>query len=214
MTSPNNPFDDEAVLAASNGDLQKRAHVIACMAEPVRAMVVVRLAPSAMRAQDVDDIVQDALTAISEGLPSMRAPTVGTLRAFASTIVSRKVANYLSNDKRRSNEQAISLDLPAGDGSSVGALRHLLSASGISPGSAAARREQIHNLLVHLAALKDAHREVITMTVIDQLPIAEVAERMNLTRPATSMLLFRAMKTLRRNITGSSQLGDNHESAP
>jgi len=30
---------------------------------------------------------------------------------------------------------------------------------------------------------------------------------MNLTRPAASMLLFRAMKSLRRNVTGSSRLG-------
>lgn len=213
MLTPQEPLDDALVRAASDGDLQKRGHLIACMAEPVRTMVIVRLTPSALRAQDVDDIVQDSLTAISEGLPSMREPSVRTLRAFASTIVSRKVANYLSNDKRRANERVVSLDLTEGDGSSVGALRHLLSASGISPGSVAARREQIQNLLVHLAALKDAHREIITMTIIDQLPITHVAERMNLSRAAASMLLFRAMKTLRRNITGSSQLGEDHESA-
>lgn len=206
-------FDDQAVRAASDGNARERARVIACLAEPVRAMVVVRLAPSAMRAQDVDDIVQESLAAISEAMPTMREPSVGALRAFASTIVTRKVANYLSDNRRRSDERAISLDMTVGDGSSVGALRHLLSASGFSPGSVAARREQIRNLLAQLAALKASHREVITMAIIDQLPISEVAERMNLSRPAASMLLFRAMKTLRKNMTGSSQIGGNHDTA-
>ncbi|MCB9855759.1 MAG: sigma-70 family RNA polymerase sigma factor [Phycisphaerales bacterium] len=213
MTGSRAQFDDEAVRAASNGDSQQRSHVVTCLAEQVRTMVVIRLAPSPMRAQDVDDIVQESLAAISQALPAMREPSVGSLRALASTVVTRKVANYLADAKRRSNEQAISLNVPMGDGSTVGALRHLLSASGISPGSIAARRELIHNLLLSLAAMKDTHREVITMAIIDQLPITEVAERMNLTRAAASMLLFRAMKTLRRNITGSSRIGGSHEPA-
>jgi RNA polymerase sigma factor (sigma-70 family) len=208
MSTPKTFFDNDAVRAARDGDTQKRSFIMTCLADSVRAMVVVRLAPSAMRAQDVDDLVQDALTAISEGITTLREPTVATLRSFASTIVSRSVAKYLSRDPQRNNRKPVSLDAETGDGSSAGALRNLLSASGISPGAIASRREQVHGLLMHLAALKASHRDVITMSIIDQLPMNEVAERLGLKRPAASMLLYRAMRILRRNITGSSQLGD------
>lgn len=207
MSTPKPLFDDDAVRAARDGDEKQRSFVVACLAESVRAMVVVRLAPTGMRAQDVDDLVQDSLTAISEGLTTLREPTVATLRSFSSTIVARQVATYLSKDPRRMNRQPMSLDVATGEGSSADVLRNLLSASGISPGAIASRREQTHRLLVHLAALKESHRDVITYSVIDQLSMIEVAEKMGLNRPAASMLLFRAMKTLRRNITGSSQLG-------
>jgi len=214
MTTPESPFNDEVVRAARDGDAEKRSIAIAHLADPVRAMVVVRLAPSALNAHDVDDLVQESLSAISKGLNSIREPSVGTLRAFASTVVTRVVASYLSSNKNRKGRKSVSLETEVGDGSSAGVLGDLLSASGISPGSVAARREQIHNLLIQLAALKDTHRDVITMTMIDQLPVTEVAKRMGVSRPAASMLLYRAMKTLRRNVTGSSTLGDDDATHP
>lgn len=84
----------------------------------------------------------------------------------------------------------------------------MLSASGTSPLSAADRFDCLQNVLGELGQLNERHREIITLAFFDQLATGEIADRLGISRPAASMLLIRAIKALRRRVTGSSQLGD------
>jgi RNA polymerase sigma factor (sigma-70 family) len=81
----------------------------------------------------------------------------------------------------------------------------------MSPRTVVERAEQLNRLMIELGQLKPAYRDVITLAFFDQLPMDDIARRMDISRAAASMLLLRAVRTLRRNMTGSSQTGASDE---
>ena len=89
--------------------------------------------------------------------------------------------------------------------SGAGPLWQFISASGTSPPSAVERAELTRRLMLELGKLKPTYREVIALAIFDELPMRVVAERMHTTRPAASMLLIRAVQTLRRSMDRPSE---------
>lgn len=205
---------DEVVQAASGGSTVECERVAQALAPQVRLMVMARLSPTPAQFHAVEDVTQAALTSLTAGLERLNHQTVPGLRAFVSTIVARRVADHLR--ARRpvavAGGRIRSLDSSVGDYSDAGMLWQFLSASGTSPPSAAERADELRLVMEELGHLKPEHREVVTFAFFDQLPTSEIATRLDISRPAASMLLIRAVKTLRRNITGSSQVGggDTH----
>jgi RNA polymerase sigma-70 factor (ECF subfamily) len=59
------------------------------------------------------------------------------------------------------------------------------------------REERLQRLEAALRELSPEHREVIVLSRIENLPLAEVAERMERTPVAVSGLLLRALRKLR-----------------
>lgn len=201
---------DAQVAAASQGSMSDRDKLLKALAPQVRAMIVIRLAPNVSQEHAVEDLAQQSLTDILSGLATLRTPVVGALKRFASTIVTRRVADYLRDGRGTKLRATASLDSSMAAMSSVAFLRELIPASDLSPRSIAARAEQTRNVLEGLGQLKEEHRTAIAMAFFDQLPISDVAEHFGISRPAASMLLIRAVKTLRRNLTGSSKVGHPH----
>src|SRR5262245_55831450 len=119
---------DELVRSAAGGSVVDRDRLLQALAVQVRAMVTARLAPAPAQFPVMEEIAQQALLNIAEGLSSLRVPGVVALRSFASTVVSRRVADYL----RRSNGVAApgirSLDSTLHNMAS-GRLRDLIPAS-------------------------------------------------------------------------------------
>lgn len=176
-------------------------------------MVNARLNPTPAQAHAAEDLVQDVLLQLGEGLNALRARTAGGVRAFASTIASRRVADLLrgrgqpvgavGQDGVRSLHSTVVAGMSA-----ASPLWAMLSAGGASPGSLADQADLAQRVMNELVMLKSEHREAITLAFFDQLETRDIAERMNMSRPAASMLLIRALKALRRRLTGSSQVID------
>ena len=59
-----------------------------------------------------------------------------------------------------------------------------------------------------LGQLKAEHREVITLVFFDELNVADAARQMGVSRAAAAMLLLRAVRGLRRQMTGKSTIGE------
>lgn len=205
---------DALVRGAAQGDLSQRDRLFILLTPQVRIMVNARLQPTAAQAQVAEDLVQEVMLALSEGLATLQRQTVSGLRAFASVVVSRRVADLLQ-DKARLHRHANgrrpqSLDSAAGthlSGSWVAApLWATLSASGHSPMSEVGHDELFHRIVAALSELKEEHRTVITLAFFDQLDTHDIAERLGITRPAATMLLMRAIRTLRRTLTGTSRV--------
>ncbi|MCP4249378.1 MAG: sigma-70 family RNA polymerase sigma factor [bacterium] len=171
----------------------------------VTAMVVARLSPMPSQWHAAEEIVQATMLALTTGLPRLENRCVAGLKSFASTIVTHKVADFLRGrgDGGSSKEVTISLDSVQLSGSATGALWQFLSASQISPRSALARAEQVKIAVYELGRLRRQYREVITLAFLDELPLGEVADLLGLSKPATSMLLVRAVRALRRRLTGN-----------
>jgi len=196
---------DGFVAAACAGDVADRNRLMSLIGPRVRAMILVRLAPTASQLESVEDLTQQALLALIEGLAQLRTRTVEALRSYVSIIAERQVANFLRNQANGpGHRRPANVDRLLTDASASGVFTSLLASSGLNPRSAAARAELTRRLVAELGVLKPEHREVIVLSFFDQLHIAEVAERLGINRPAASMLLMRAIKALRRRMTGAA----------
>src|SRR5260221_625975 len=89
---------DDMVGAAAGGSGEDAGRVIASLENQVRAMTIVRLAPSPAQWHAVDDLVQQSLAAIADGLPTLRQSDLAGLRSFASAVISNKVRDFLRED--------------------------------------------------------------------------------------------------------------------
>ena len=199
---------EETIQAAAQGSASAREALMKALLPQVRAMVIVRLAPTPAQFPAVDDLTQQALMGVSSGLSTLRHPLQGALASFVSTIVARTVAAFLRQGAAAKNRRPVrSLDSSIIEDSVSGALRDFLQASALTPRSIAARAELVRRVVAALGELKPEHREVITLAFFDRLSMSEIAERMQLARSAASMQLVRAVRALRRMVTGSSRLG-------
>lgn len=199
---------DEVVKAAVGGSERDRERILESMATRVRAMVVGRLAPTPAQFHAVEDLTQQAVVTVAESMETLRNTTVGSLNSFVSVIVSRIVAGFLRSRRSGAKPAVVSLDSSWHDASVSGPLRELLAGSTLSPRSAVARAEETRRAIEELGRLKPRYCEVITLAFFDHLPVGEIAERMELSRPAASMLLMRAMTQLRKKCVDTPPQGD------
>lgn len=194
---------DEQVAAAVGGSQQAQSLVMDALAAQVKTMVAIRLAAKPGQAHLVEDLAQQSLLAILQNLSSLKSSSVVALKAFASTIVARRVADHLR--QRPEQRQGRSLDSTAFVLSTAAPMRELLPATDTTPRSAAGRAELSRLAIRELGMMKPTYRQVITLAFFDQLPVKEIAVQMDLSRAATSMLLFRAMKALKSRIAQAGQ---------
>ena len=203
---------DDVVRAAAEGSRDDLGHLLSTLQPQVRLMVVARLSPTAAHLHVVDDIAQQVMIALATGVCRLKHRTVAGLKPYLSGIVAHKVSDFLrGHGEGKLAMGAGSLDSTVGALSNAAPLWQFLSVSGTSPHSAAERAELAARLISELGRLKPRHREVITLAFFDQLPVSEIAAQMDLSRPAVSMLLIRAVQILRRNMTGSSKVADAHD---
>ena len=208
-----NDITDAQIASCVAGSKKEIEQVLGAIEPQVRLMVAARLCASPRQHHAVEEITHLVMVGLSQGIHRLKNRTVGGLRAFASVIATRKVSDFLN---RRGGGDLVGPALRSLD-STVTALSgrvphwQILTGSGASPSSVAAQTEECAAVLKGLSGLKHEHREVITLAIFDQLPTREIADRMDISRPAASMLLIRAIKTLRRNLTGSSRLEGQDE---
>jgi DNA-directed RNA polymerase specialized sigma24 family protein len=124
-----------------------------------------------------------------------------------SGIVARQVVDSLRHPTagRAGLRAAVSLNTTVTSFSQAGPLWQILSASDTSPSSAFGRAEQVSRLIAELGRLKADYREIIILAFFDQLPMLEIARRRGSSPKAASMLLLRAVRTLRRNMGSFSK---------
>ena len=203
---------DEVVRRAAEGVREDIERVAEALLPQVRMMVGARLSPHPGRFDVVEEIAQAVMVAMTDGLPRLEKRTVDGLKALVSVIVSRRVVDFLRNRERAKlgGQPVASLDSTVAGWSEVGPLWKFLSISSDGPLTAAGEADQISVVLGELGRLKDEYREVITLALFDQLTTAQIAERLGISRRAASMLLLRAIRALRRRVTGSSQPGVTH----
>lgn len=195
---------DELVAAAVTGEPQALDRLLRAAAPQVRLMVAARLSADARQYAAVEDISQVACMSIIKSLPTLKSCTASGFKAFASTIVSRRVADHLRNKQRVGGGGVASLDSTVAGLPDAGPLWQFLSASGTSPLSAADRADAFARVMKELGRLKPEHRDVITLALCDQLSTTEIAEQMDISRPAVSMLLIRALNAIRKKLGQSN----------
>lgn len=198
-------LSDDEVRSAAVGSRPELGRVVEALEPQVRLMVSVRLSPTPAQFDAIDELTQEVLLAVTTAIGRLETQTVDGLRAWLSGIVMRKVADLIRRRPgRRGNRPPVrSLDSTIASFSRAGPLWQLLSASGVSPESAAEHSELVEGLLATLGRLESQHREIITLAFFDQLPMSEIARQNGSSRPAASMLLIRALRVLRQQMVSS-----------
>lgn len=198
---------DETVQAAVRGQREATDAVARVMIDRVRLMVYARLQPAKADGDRVEEVTQETMEALLRGLPTMQNATVGGLRAFASTIVARRVAEAIRNPAGagRGRRAPASLDSTVAHLSSMGPVCKFIAGSGTSPLSAADREDQFQRAMAELSRLREEYRTIITMAFFDQLTTAQIAEQTGTTRQAAAMTLLRAVRALRERMTGADR---------
>jgi len=215
LVTGTSPISDDLIERAAAGSAADLERLTVSVQPQIRLMVVVRLTPKPPQFDQVDDIVQDVLVGLTEGLRALQTRTLDGLRAFLSGIASRQVALFLRREAQRepAGHALQSLDSTIASSSNAGPLWQFLSSSGTSPVSAADRDERVARLLAELGALPSEYREVITYAYADQLTPSEIGRRMGLSRNAASMLLLRASGALRQRMAIRAPTVATRESA-
>ena len=199
---------DDNVRAAVAGSRPDVARVAETLLPQVRLMVAARLSPTPAQLDAVDEITQEAMLSLTAGIARLKNQSVDGLRGYLSGIVMRKVAGVLQGrDKGLRGLTVRSLDSTAASFSHAEPLWQFLSASGTSLCTKISRAELTEKLLAALGNLKTEYREIITLAFFDQLSMTTIASQRNISRPAASMLLIRAVQTLRQRMINPADSG-------
>jgi RNA polymerase sigma-70 factor, ECF subfamily len=149
---------------------------------------------------DPSDIVQATLLHAHARRGQFRGRTEAECLAWLRAILATQLAEVTRRFGRRQRDVARerSLELSLTDSASRVADR--LAATGSSPSQRSARQDELLRLADALAALPDDQRRAVELHHLDELSLADTADRMGRTREAVAGLLYRAVKRLRTTL--------------
>jgi RNA polymerase sigma-70 factor (ECF subfamily) len=154
---------------------------------------------------DPQDLVQETFVAAQSSFSEFRGSTEAEFASWLRQILAAELANlvrrYIGTKGRDVRlERELSHDL---DHSSQ-ILDQGLVAAQTSPSQQASRREQAVVLARALSRLPEDYREVLILRHLEELPFAEVAQRMGRSVDSVEKLWLRALGRIRRSMEADS----------
>jgi RNA polymerase sigma-70 factor (ECF subfamily) len=149
---------------------------------------------------DPSDVVQETLLEAHRGLAEFRGRTPGELAAWLRAILARNLADAgraLQLAKRAvARERSLETEL---DESSL-RLGSVLAVEQPSPSQAAARAEELLRLAEALEALPEDEREAIVLRYLQGATLAEIGERLDVSRKVAARILESGHRALRARL--------------
>jgi len=195
---------DSLVRRGRTGDAEARRRLLGQCRTYLRVVADRQLDSWARRRVDASDLVQQAMLDAHRAFDQFRGEGgrewLGWLRRILRN-------NYLDLARRR-QRQGPEVSLPPGDRAGCERSgRHVPPepADGEpSPSVQVQRADDELRLVAALAQLPGDYQQVIRWRVFEDLPFAEVAQRMDRSRPAVQMLFARAVKRLQESLAESA----------
>jgi RNA polymerase sigma-70 factor, ECF subfamily len=209
----------DLVRRACDSDREAFDRLIERYGPRLESLVHVRMGPKLRAKFEVDDIVQETSLSAFQSIGRFTWQGEESFYRWLTVIALNTIrdhADYLEADKRAGKE------VPLGGRDSTGTGNGgVPDAQHVSPLRNMLRHERFQKLERALDGLSPDHREVIILARLERLPLREIAQRMNRTEGAVSMLIVRALQELRKVLKTSGsmrlpdlQLGAAHESPP
>ncbi|MCS7016593.1 MAG: sigma-70 family RNA polymerase sigma factor [Gemmatales bacterium] len=197
-------------LAQHGGDSARNALFARC-----RSILLVVARAFAQRLPearlDASDLVQQTLLDACRGFRQFRGSNARELLAWLRQILENNVTDAARRwvlAEKRSPRKEIPL-ITSNDSGRIG----WEPAGDVTPPvDRVAKRERDDLLQRALAQLPGVYRQVIIWRHLEGVPFAEIAQRLQRSRPAVQMLWVRAIKRLRRLLGGSPLDKDFHQS--
>jgi RNA polymerase sigma-70 factor (ECF subfamily) len=141
------------------------------------------------RQLDDSDLIQDALLQAARSFAEFRGTTVGEFIGWLRQITLRAASRAVRTlDKAPRPDPARELFLEN---------LETVADPGSSPSAQLIQREQAARVAEALGHLPEDMRQVVLLRLVDELPHADIAERLGRTSTAVRMLYLRALRRLR-----------------
>ena len=178
---------DELVRSAAAGDADALEALYARVAPRVLTFVRMRLGRTLRGRLDSRDILQATLLKSFERFGEFQGAGQPALMAWLSRIAEREIldrADYHQRARRSPLREAAPGDAEAVEARVTSVLSRMI------------RDERAERLERAMAALSDAHREIILLRKFQELPFRDIAARLGKSEDACRMLLARALSAL------------------
>ncbi len=157
----------------------------------------VQLGPQLRGKLDPSDLVQQTLLDAHRQREQFRGSDAGAMRAWLRRILACNLADALRALGRDKRDVQRERSLEAALDQSSARIEAWLAAEQSSPSQKAARNEQLLRLARAVSALPEAQREAVVLHYWEELPLVEVAARMERSVAAVAGLLQRGLRGLR-----------------
>ncbi len=197
MTAITSSDPESLPRRARTGDSEALGALLALYRNYVKLLARVQIDRRLRRKLDASDVAQDALLLAHRQFEQFRGVTeaefLAWLRQILATSLVAVARRYIVSKRRQIDlEQHFRHDL---DDASRAIDARLMQHS--TPSAHAARREQGVVLANALSQLSPDHREVLVLRHLEELPFAEIAERMERSVDAVKKLWSRGLIRLR-----------------
>ena len=193
------------MAATDHGDLIRRAQagspealntLYERCAGRLLAYVRLRLGRELRARLESRDILQAAMVKSLEHLDELKAENTGSLMGWLARIADNEIRDRADYHQRQRRDAAREMALE--DDAPVAALTR-------SALSRVILDEQAARLEAALESLSPSHREVILLRKFQEMPFAEIAQRLGKSEDACRMLLARAMTALTLKMADAAQ---------
>ena len=197
------PFAD-LIAKARAGDPAAAGELLAASQSYLGVLAKARMQPWMAAKLDASDLVQQTMCDAHAHLDVFAGEGEGQWKAYLKRILQNNVQDivrqYRGAEKRdvtreRSTEQADGTTRP-------------LAADDPTPSRVAADDERDLELAAAIDQLPPDYREVILARNVRKEPFSEIAERLGRSEAATQMLWTRAIRRLKADLDGRSELAD------
>lgn len=188
----------ELIAGVAAGQTAAMDALLVASFDPLRAAVVQQMGPSLAKAQlEPEDVIQETYAACWASLAKAEFDGFESFLAWLRQIAENKLIDIQRAslaEKRDVRRQVPAWGIQSG---SYVNLLDAVSSPLSTPSRGAARSEGLAVLMVRLQQLPEDYRQVIVYRLIEGLPVAEVASRLNRSEAAVHMLFHRAIRQLR-----------------
>ncbi|MBC8351795.1 MAG: sigma-70 family RNA polymerase sigma factor [Planctomycetes bacterium] len=205
------PTDDkteELLLGAKEGNDDAINRLIERHRDAVLRMVQMRLDQKIRGRVAVSDVVQDVMIDASRRLQDYIANPVMPFHLWLRHIAKDRIIDAHRRHRgsqKRSVDREQGLAVPGADDHSTMDLAAHLCDGELTPAAAATQREMAKRVEAAITELGEQDGEIIIMRHYEQLSNQEVAQALDLSEPAASMRYLRAVRRLRKMLTGNEE---------
>jgi RNA polymerase sigma-70 factor, ECF subfamily len=149
---------------------------------------------------DPSDLVQQALLRAHQASMEFRGATAAEMAAWLRRILARTLADALRDLGRARRDVSRERSLEAALDESSARLERWLEDSGLAPGDAAERNEQLLRLADALARLPEPQRRAVLLRYYEGFSVPEIGGRLKRSRAGVASLLRRGLARLRERV--------------
>lgn len=184
---------------ARNGDGEALGRLLTLAEGVLRRDLDVALEPHVRALVDMDDVIQETHSVVTEKLPGLQYRGPRCLLSWIAKIAENQ-ARMLARKERRRRRFSLGWLLGTDRSWNGHQGRPLGSHDPVTPPETKARRqERYERLIAAFHALERMERQLVRFAMVHQLTAAEIGVELGISPSAASMRLLRALRQLRKN---------------